>query len=429
MISVQDLQSAIKRRVDKYNQDNSPLHKRAVITCTLLESLNRILAEPISAPFDVPRQNLSAMDGYAIANNSSLSNDSIIEIAGESQAGTPFNGALLKGQGVRIFTGSIVPADCDTVVMQENTNFAQLKDDIDKSQPYKITLSKTAEIDANIRKQGEEIAQDEIVLQQGKRINPADISLLANLGINQLKVFEPLIVGVLTTGEELVAVGEELNHLAQIYNSNTPTLKSLLGPLPIVIKDYGIIDDDRDQISKVVVDAMQNCDVLLSTAGVSVGDYDYLTTVVEQLGHINHYKVAMKPGKPFVFGELTRNVDVPVLYFGLPGNPLSTVVGALQFVIPALWQLLGASQQDQPMQLTVPAKLISNIKKSVGRTDFQRGLLSKTQAGTYEVECFSRQQSHRIKQLSQANCFVVLDQDSGDMPAGSQVDVQPFPWL
>lgn len=429
MISVQELQSAIKRRVDHYNQDNSPWYKRGVTTCKLSKSRNRILAEPISSPFDVPRQHLSAMDGYAIASHSSLSNNSSLEIIGESQAGTPFNGVLLKGQGVRIFTGAVVPADCDTVVMQENTNFAHLKDQVDKNQPYKITLSKTIEIGANIRKQGEEIEQNELVLQQGKRINPADINLLANLGINQVKVFEPLIVGLLTTGDELVALGEELNHLAQIYNSNTPTLKSLLESLPIIIKDYGIVSDDREQISKVIVDAMHNCDVLLSTAGVSVGDYDYLTTVVEQLGQINHYKVAMKPGKPFVFGELTENVDVPVLYFGLPGNPLSTVVGALQFVIPALWQLSGASHQDQPMKLTVSAKLVSNIKKSSGRTDFQRGLLSKTQAGTYEVECFSRQQSHRIKQLSQANCFIVLAQDSGDIPAGSQVDVQPFPWV
>ncbi|MBF6842112.1 molybdopterin-binding protein, partial [Acinetobacter baumannii] len=139
-------------------------------------------------------------------------------------------------------------------------------------------------------------------------------------------------VGVLATGDELVAVGDELTSLAQIYNSNTPTLKTLLTDLPITIRDYGIIPDDLDKTTSAVNQAMQDCDVLISTAGVSVGDYDFLTTVIEQLGQINHYKVAMKPGKPFVFGELTKNVDKPVLYFGLPGNPLSTVVGTLQFV-------------------------------------------------------------------------------------------------
>ncbi len=429
MITVEQLRSAIMQRINIYNQDDFPIATRPVITCHLSDSLNQILAEYIISSLAVPRENLSAMDGYAIANKSSLAKASIIEIVGESQAGDPYTGTLKAGQGIRIFTGAVVPDSCDTVVMQENTNFAYIKDNIDKTQPYDIILSKAAETDANIRKQGEEIQPNELVLQQGKRINPADISLLANLGISKVKVFKPLTVGLLTTGDELVALGDKLKSSAQIYNSNTPTLKSLLAPLPIVINDYGIIADDKDQITKVVTKAMQKCDVLISTAGVSVGDYDYLTTVVEQLGQINHYKVAMKPGKPFVFGELTKKVDVPVLYFGLPGNPLSTVVGALQFVIPALWRVSGAAIQEQPMQLTLAATLTNDITKSVGRMDFQRGILSKAEDGTYQVECCFSQQSHRIKQLSRANCFIVLAQESGDVTSGNTVTVQPFPWL
>ncbi len=154
-----------------------------------------------------------------------------------------------------------------------------------------------------------------------------------------------------------------------------------------------------------------------------------LTTVIEQLGQINHYKVAMKPGKPFVFGELNKDLDKPVLYFGLPGNPLSTVVGALQFVIPALWQMSGASLPEQPMQLNVKATLMDDIKKSVGRKDFQRGVLTQSATGDYQVECFSSQQSHRIKQLSRANCFIVLDKDSCNVAAGNTVTVQPFAWV
>ena len=429
MITTEQLRSAITKRVDSYNQIDSPLQKRATQTCALLDSRNHILAEYIISPFAVPRQNISAMDGYAIAKGSTLSKGSIIEIIGESQAGSPYTSAVKKGQGIRIFTGAVVPDSCDTVIMQENTNFAYIKDNIDKTQPYEIILAKAADVDANIRKQGEEIQQNELVLQQGKRLNPADISLVANLGISKVKVFKPLTVGLLATGDELVALGSKLKSLAQIYNSNTPTMKSLLESLPIVINDYGIIPDDLDQTTKVITKAMQKCDVLISTAGVSVGDYDFLTTVVEKLGQINHYKVAMKPGKPFVFGELTHNVDVPVLYFGLPGNPLSTVVGALQFVIPALWQMSGVSVSEQPMQLTVKATLINDIKKSVGRTDFQRGVLSQDTHGSYQVECSSKQDSHRIKQLSHANCFIVLDQDSGNVTSGDIVNVQPFPWL
>lgn len=429
MITMEELQTAITDRVDSYNNNDFPLQKRAINTCDLLKSLHQILAQDIASTFDVPRQNVSAMDGYAITQGSELSSDSVIEIIGESQAGSAYTGKLIAGQGVRIFTGAVVPDSCDTVIMQENTNFAEIKSTIDKSQPYTITLAQTAQIDSNIRKQGEEIESGEAVLSIGKRINPTDISLLANLGVSQVSIFQPLTVGILATGDELVAIGNELTSLAQIYNSNTPTLKILLSDLPISIRDYGIIPDNLAQTTAAVNEAMQDCDVLISTAGVSVGDYDFLTTVIETLGQINHYKVAMKPGKPFVFGELNKDIDKPVLYFGLPGNPLSTVVGALQFVIPALWQMSGAPLAEQPMQLKIKATLTNDVRKSVGRKDFQRGFLSQNEIGSYQVECFSGQQSHRIKQLSRANCFVVLDKDSGNVSANTIVTVQPFPWL
>ncbi|OXL18089.1 gephyrin-like molybdotransferase Glp [Psychrobacter sp. DAB_AL32B] len=429
MITVEGLISEIKQRVETYNHNDYPLPNRQINTYDLLESRNQILAEDIVSPFAIPRQNLSAMDGYAIAKNSKLAADTVIDIVGESQAGSPYTGDIKAGQGIRIFTGAVVPDSCDTVIMQENTNFAAIRDTIDKSQPYAITLSQTAKCDDNIRKQGEEIETGETVLLKGKRLNPADISLLANLGVDKVAVYKPLIVGVLATGDELVAIGNELESLAQIYNSNTPTLKSLLSDLPVDIRDYGIIADNLDKTTAAVTKAMQECDVLISTAGVSVGDYDFLTTVIEQLGKINHYKVAMKPGKPFVFGELNQNLAKPVLYFGLPGNPLSTVVGTLQFVIPALWQMAGAALQERPMQLTLSATLENDIKKSAGRTDFQRGILSQNEAGNFQVESFTKQQSHRIKQLSHANCFIVLAQDSGNLSAGENVQVQPFPWL
>ena len=429
MITVEGLIAEIQQRVENYNNNDYPLNKRAVANYDLLDSHNHILAKDIVSPFSVPRQNLSAMDGYAIAKSSKLATNTTITIIGESQAGSPYNGDIKAEQGVRIFTGAVVPDDCHTVIMQENTNFAEIRDSIDKSQPYPIILSQTAQSDDNIRKQGEEIEAGEAVLLKGKRLNPADISLLANLGLDKVNVYQPLTIGVLATGDELVAIGNELKSLAQIYNSNTPTLKSLLSDLPINIRDYGIIADDLGKTTEAVTQAMQECDVLISTAGVSVGDYDFLTTVIEQLGKINHYKVAMKPGKPFVFGELTHNLAKPVLYFGLPGNPLSTIVGTLQFVIPALWQMAGAAHSERPMQLTVMATLKNDVKKSAGRMDFQRGILTQNKAGDFQVESFTKQQSHRIKQLSHANCFIVLAQDAGNLSAGASVQVQSFPWI
>ena len=428
MITVEVLKGAITERINAYNEQDLPFTKRAIEIRDLLASQNHILATDIVSPFDVPRQNLSAMDGYAIATGSTLEQGKIIQIIGESQAGSAFTGTLQAGQGVRIFTGAVVPSDCDTVVMQENTNFAEIKDSIDKSQAYDIELIQAAKVDRNIRKQGEEIESGEVVLQAGKRLNPADISLLANLGLATVDIYKPLVVGILATGDELVKVGEPLQTLAQIYNSNTPTLKSMFADMPVVINDYGIIPDHLELTKKAVLSAMQECDVLISTAGVSVGDYDFLTTVIEELGQINHYKVAMKPGKPFVFGELTQGLEVPVLYFGLPGNPLSSVVGSLQFIIPALWQLSGVAQEDMPMTLTVTATLSNDVRKSPGRADFQRGILSQDETGQYVVSTAGKQDSHRIKQLSLANCLIVLPKDSGNVSAGEEVLVQPFPW-
>lgn len=428
MITVEALKAAITERITAYNEQDLAFNQRDTESRDLLSSLNHILATDIVSPFDVPRQNLSAMDGYAIATGSTLEQGTIIQIIGESQAGSAFTNTLQAGQGVRIFTGAVVPSDCDTVVMQENTNFAEIKDSIDKSQAYDIELTQAATVDRNIRKQGEEIESGEVVLQAGKRLNPADISLLANLGLATVDIYKPLVVGILATGDELVKVGEPLQTLAQIYNSNTPTLKSMFADMPVVIQDYGIIPDHLELTKKAVLSAMQECDVLISTAGVSVGDYDFLTTVIEELGQINHYKVAMKPGKPFVFGELTQGLEVPVLYFGLPGNPLSSVVGSLQFIIPALWQLSGVAQEDMPLTLTVTATLSNDVRKSPGRADFQRGILSQDGAGQYVVSTAGKQDSHRIKQLSLANCLIVLPKDSGNVSAGEEVLVQPFPW-
>ena len=428
MITVEALKGAITERITAYNEQDLPFAKRATETRDLLASQNHILATDIVSPFDVPRQNLSAMDGYGIAKGSILDQGTSIDIVGESQAGSPFSGKLQPGQGVRIFTGAVVPSDCDTVVMQENTNFADIKDSIDKSQTYAIELTQAAKVNSNIRKQGEEIEEDEVVLEAGKRLNPADISLLANLGVAKVEVYKPLTVGILATGDELVAVGEPLQTLAQIYNSNTPTLKSMFTQLPVVIQDYGIIPDHLELTKKAVRSAMQECDVLISTAGVSVGDYDFLTTVIEELGQINHYKVAMKPGKPFVFGELTESLDVPVLYFGLPGNPLSSVVGSLQFIIPALWRLSGINEAEIPKSLTLTASLVNDVKKSPGRADFQRGIFSQNAAGEYVVSTAGKQDSHRIKQLSLANCLIVLPKDSGNLVAGDKVTIQLFPW-
>lgn len=424
MISANQLKQAISERVAAYTAIDNPLSARQTMRIALDDACHHILATDITAHLDIPRQNLSAMDGFAFAHGSDLGDGSMHEIIGESCAGAPFVGDLKANQGVRIFTGAVVPGTCDTVVMQENTNFADIKDTLDKSKPYQITLTKSATIGANIRRQGEEISRGDVLLHTGKRLNPSDVSLLASMGYNAVAVYAPLVVGIIATGDELVAIGNSLDNLAQIYNSNTPTLKALLQKLPITIKDYGITKDTLDATMQTVARAIKECDVIISSAGVSVGDYDFLTQVVDSLGKINHYKVAMKPGKPFVFGEF-GDCDRTVLYFGLPGNPLSTVVGCINFVRPALWQALGAI--DPPQILRLSAQSANAIKKNAGRREYQRGYFEQGEHSLV-VSSASAQDSHRIKQLSQANCLIVLDEDCAGVAAGDQVMIEVFDW-
>lgn len=437
MISVTELQTAIFQRIEQYNHSDNSLSQRATLTLPLLQSLGHILAVDSVAPFDVPRQPLSAMDGFAF-NFANSDVTQAFNVIGESCAGKPFLGKLQPNQAVRIFTGAVVPADCDTVVIQENTDF-NLHNNLalnkgTKGYTFLISVPITCQAGKNIRQQGEEIRQDDIVLPKGKRLNPTDITLLANLGFSEVQVFASLMVGILATGDELIELGEKLPTPAHIYNGNTPSLQALLAKMPIVIKDYGIIPDDLVATRNAVAQAISECDVILSSAGVSVGDYDFLTTVVSELGQINQYKVAMKPGKPFVFGEFSK-AQTPqptqgsksVLYFGLPGNPLSAVVGCMQFIVPALWQMTGASDSEIPTPLLLNATLTADIKKVAGRQDYQRAIMSKVN-GEIQVVPLASQDSHRIRQLSIANCFLILASESTGANAGDMVVVQPFPW-
>lgn len=417
LIPVKDLKQAISLRA----HDHAQAHPRPVHTCQLDDALECILAKQVVADFDVPRQNLSAMDGFALGVGSDLSDQTAFEVIGESCAGSPFAGQIQANQAVRIFTGAVVPSDADTVVMQENTDYQSIADF-----PYAVTLTQVATAGSNIRRQGEEITKGEALLDVGKRLNPADISLLASLGVASVLVCQPLTVGVIATGDELVAVGESLPSLANIYNSNTPTIKALLARLPVQVRDYGIIPDDLDQTKAVVQRAIDECDVIISSAGVSVGDYDYLTEVIGQLGRVHHYKVNMKPGKPFVFGEFYR-ADKPVLYFGLPGNPLSTIVGMLQFVRPALWQLSGCASHDLPYAPAVPAVCQTDITKKSTRQEFLRAVFV-FDGGRLSVKPLGAQDSHRVKQMSHANCLLVLPCDCTGVKAGDTVMIEPFEW-
>lgn len=372
-------------------------------TVPLDTACGRVLAKDVVSPLELPVADVSAMDGYAFA----AASGATLTLTGESIAGRPFTGTVGAGECVRIMTGAVMPDGADTVEMQEHI----------ERDGSRITLQRPARQGANIRYRGEELRIGETVLHAGNVLTAPDVLLLASLGQAQVAVYERLTVALFSTGDELAAPGEALREAGQHYDSNRYLLKALLQSLPVDIHDLGIIRDDETAITAALQQAA-TADAIITSGGVSVGDYDYLKAAVGRLGTVASHKVKIKPGKPFVYGHIGR-----AAYFGLPGNPVSGFVGFSRIIRPALWQLAGANPVPPPLALT--ATLTAPVRKSAGRRDFQRGLLSAGADG-WQVQPQGRQDSHRVYGLARANCLIDLPEAGADQPAGARVTVLPF---
>lgn len=372
-------------------------------TIDLPEALDRVLAFPITAPINVPAGDNSAMDGYAVR---AQDYHGELTVIGESLAGHPFAGAITQGQAVRIMTGALMPTGADAVVMQENV---QRHND-------QLSIIHVPEPGENIRYAGEDIKLGSQILMAGRCLSALDIGLLASLGLTQVTVKRHLRVALLTTGDELLSTGCA-PEAGKIYDSNRPLLAALLTRLPVTLRDLGIIADDLTALRTAFTTAMQWADVVISTGGVSVGDADYTKEVLAELGEIDFWKIAMKPGKPFAFGRLGRG-----WFFGLPGNPVSTAVTYHQLVVPGLRYLAGEKPTPQPTLLAVAGH---SLKKQPGRTDFQRGILSINN-GVNTVVSAGLQSSGVLSTLTQANCYICLESERGSVAVGESVTVIPF---
>lgn len=369
-------------------------------------ALNYILAEDIASPLNVPNHDNSAMDGYAFAIKS-LESSEALTLVGRSMAGAPFQGECKLGECIRIMTGAKMPACCDSVEMQENV----------QADGEKITFLQEKTLGSHVRNAGEDIKLGQQVFKQGHKLSAVDIGILASLGISDVKVYRKLKVALIATGDELKLPGQTLNS-GDIYESNSFVLRGMLDKLHIDVLDFGIIEDDFDSIKAAFVSADQQADAVISSGGVSVGDADYTKTVLDDLGEIGFWKIAMKPGKPFAFGKLPNSV-----FFGLPGNPVSALVTFHQLAIVALTKMQNA---DSLKRTNLQVKCISDLKKSPGRLDFQRGVLSVNEQGENVVASTGSQGSGILSSLAQANCFIVLPSEQGKVSAGEMVTVQLF---
>ena len=379
-------------------------------TVALADAVGRIVAAEVVAPVSLPPFRASAMDGYALRKDDLAQHpDGSFRVVGESLAGHPFAGHLDSMECVRVFTGALVPDDCDQVFLQEQTEV--LEDSVRFTGPIPGQ--------SYIRGIGHDIVAGTCLSEPGHQLNAFDTGHLAAAGITDVVVYRKIRVGVFSTGDELVEPGTapELLKAGQIYDSNRFTVVSLLASAPCDVTNYGALADSPAAVENALKQASQACDVLITSGGVSVGDADFVTSAIASLGSLGFWRLNLKPGKPLAFGQIDD-----CYLFGLPGNPVSTIVTLLMVALPAITFMAG---HPPAAPLAVNATLTSAISHEPGRMEFQRGIYTSHATGL-EVTVTGDQSSNRLSTFSGANCFIEVPKTSGDLAVGSTVRVLPF---
>ena len=410
-LHVDEARKAIANLVNQLLQEaqssNSP---NAIETVPLDQAINRILAQDLLSPIDVPAADNSAMDGFAF-NGKCLEDGQAeikLRIVGTALAGKPYTGKIASGECLKIMTGAVMPSDCDTVIPQEFTTSPDAE-----HIAFNTNLLKAGE---NRRMCGEDLQKGKAAIAAGRLLRPSDLGLAASLGISTLNVKRKLKVAILSSGNELRSLDQTLD-AGSIYDSNRYSLTGLLNRLNLDIIDCGIVRDDPVSLKQAFIDAASKADVLISSG-------------MQELGDVGFWKIAMRPGRPMAFGTLRpvpgKTSESKTLFFGLPGNPVAVMVTFYQFVRSALLQLNGASQTEVPL---VQAISETAIRKKPGRTEFQRAILGRNAEGKPSVKLTGSQGAGILRSMSEANCFVILGHDQGNVAAGEWVDIALFDGL
>ncbi|HWC45298.1 MAG TPA: gephyrin-like molybdotransferase Glp [Casimicrobiaceae bacterium] len=374
-------------------------------------ALDRVLAEDVVSPFDVPGHDNSAMDGWAVRfADLDVKNETALRRIGTSFAGKPFDGEVHAGETVRIFTGGVMPRGADSVVMQERAR--------ETRDGAVIAAGAVTKVGQNRRFAGEDLKRGAVVFGQGQPLRPAEIGMLASLGVNEVSVYRRLRVAFFSTGDELRSIGQPLA-AGEIYDSNRYTLYGMLTRLGCETLDLGVVPDVPERLEAAFREAASAADVVITSGGVSVGEADFVKELLAKLGEVLFWKIAMKPGRPLAYGRIGE-----AHFFGLPGNPVSVMVTFYAFVRDALLLLQGRKEVTPPPLFK--ATLAAPIRKMPGRTEFQRGVLSPLAGGGFEVRTTGDQGSGILSSMSRANCFIVLPAETGNVEPGTPVDVQ---WL
>ena len=371
-------------------------------------ALGQVLAKDIVSPIDVPSHDNSAMDGYAVRSDDLRAGEpvTLIEI-GTAYAGREFAGEVGRGQCVRVMTGAVMPKNTDAVVIQEAVT----------AEGRRITVPPGQERGQNRRLAGEDLQKGKPALKAGRLLRPADLGLVASLGIGEVSVRRKLRVAFFSTGDELVSVGRKLK-AGEVYDSNRYTLWGMLSRLGCEITDLGVVRDEPKKLEAAFRKAAASADAVVTSGGVSVGEADFTRQMMARLGEVVFWKIAMRPGRPMAFGRVRARGKSAVL-FGLPGNPVAVMVTFYHFVRGALLHMMGRSDTDLPL---LRAKAETAMRKKPGRTEYQRGIL-ELKNGEWTVRLTGAQGSGILRSMSEANCFVVLGHEQGGVAAGDYVDV------
>lgn len=390
---------------------------RGVEKVALRSALDRVLAADVISPINVPAHDNSAMDGFAFAGGQLKADASTtLKIIGIVYAGRPSPLKPGFGECVRIMTGGVMPEGCDTVLPQE------LAADISDAA---VTIAPgTVRSGDNRRLKGEDLTAGRAALKQGKIVRPADLGLIASLGIAEVPVQRRLRVAFFSTGDELRSIGESLGE-GCVYDSNRYTLYGMLTRLGCDIIDMGCVKDDPASLEEALRTACECADAIITSGGVSVGVADYTKQIMGKLGDVSFWKIGMRPGRPMAFGRIGSNGHSAFL-FGLPGNPVAVMVSFYFFARAALLRMMGAeAASDQLLRVRSTAA----IRKKAGRTEYQRGILSTAADGSRQVCITGSQGSGILRSMSEANCMVVLSDEQGNVATGDMVDVIVFDGL
>ncbi|MET3177803.1 UNVERIFIED_ORG: molybdopterin molybdotransferase [Variovorax guangxiensis] len=404
----------------------SQLTATAVVTqresISLFDALGRVLAEDIVSPVSVPPHDNSAMDGYAfdgavLPDNAPIDASVTLRVAGTALAGAAWRGTLGPGDAVRIMTGAMMPAGLDTVIPQE---FCKVDGD-------RVCFpARVLRRGDNRRFAGEDLMKGQPALRKGERLSPASLGMVASLGLPGVPVLRRLRVACFSTGDEILSLGEAPREGA-VYDSNRYTVFGLLARLGCEVVDLGLVRDDPAALAATLQRAAREADAIITSGGVSAGAADHTRDVMQKLGDMAFWRVAMRPGRPLAVGLIPREASSqPAVLFGLPGNPVAVMVTFLAFVRPALLRMMGCHEAAAAPPPLLRARTTGPIRKKPGRTEYQRGFVKTVPGALPEVCVAANQGSGVLSSMLEANGLVVLRHDQGSVGPGEEVDVMMF---